>query len=514
MVERDDRRVQRDAGGEDRRHHVPPAGLLGPDRPDPPVARRGHRRGQPAPLLLPRPARAARDQDPARRRHPPRVGARGVHLPPRARDVRHRRRAHRHQRHPGDAVRRRPARRRPAPRPGRAQRAAAGRGQGRHRRPARAARRRRRWRPGRRVAPSDVAEPVSERSPLDAVHRAARGADGALRRLGDAPRVPDRHARRAHGVPAAGRRVRRLAPRHRAGRRRRRPRHAAGRAVQRPRQDRLPAGPSTPTCSTTPTARCSTTSSCGGTRVRRRRRLRRDAERLEHRPGPGRHRRSRDDARAGRARRAGTGRRSSCLGGGVPRGGGRRPLPRRPRDLVRACRASSPAPATRASGASRSRCRPSPPPTCGPRSPPPASPPAGLGARDTLRLEAGLPLHGHELGPGDHAAAGRPRLGRGVGQADVPRQGGAGGRAGCRCGPTPRRHRHRGPPPAARRVRRARRRRPQSARSRAATSRRCSATASPSAFVPPAVEEGAAVAIDVRGTALPGTVVPTPFVKR
>ncbi|HEY5877029.1 MAG TPA: glycine cleavage T C-terminal barrel domain-containing protein [Ilumatobacteraceae bacterium] len=34
------------------------------------------------------------------------------------------------------------------------------------------------------------------------------------------------------------------------------------------------------------------------------------------------------------------------------------------------------------------------------------------------------------------------------------------------------------------------------------------------AFLPPDIEEGAAVSIDVRGSALTGTVVPTPFVSR
>ena len=79
--------------------------------------------------------------------------------------------------------------------------------------------------------------------------------------------------------------------------------------------------------------------------------------------------------------------------------------------------------------------------------------PAGLGARDTLRLEAALPLHGHELGPGHHPAAGRARLGGGVGQGGrVPWPRRAGRRAGARRGPSPARPQRRGPPPAARRA--------------------------------------------------------------
>ena len=46
----------------------------------------------------------------------------------------------------------------------------------------------------------------------------ARRADGAVRRLGDAARVPDRHDRRAPRLPPRRRRVRRLAPRHGARR--------------------------------------------------------------------------------------------------------------------------------------------------------------------------------------------------------------------------------------------------------------------------------------------------------
>ena len=67
--------------------------------------------------------------------------------------------------------------------------------------------------------------------------------------------------------------------------------------------------------------------------------------------------------------------------GGVPRGRGE-------------------APGIRARTVSSAPCRPAWPPSSGKPSLAAGAVPAGLGARDTLRLEAGLPLHGHELGPG------------------------------------------------------------------------------------------------------------------
>ncbi len=56
-----------------------------------------------------------------------------------------------------------------------------------------------------------------------------------------------------------------------------------------------------------------------------------------------------------------------------------------------------PAPGTPARTASRSRCRRRAPSISGKRCRPPASAPCGLGARDTLRLEAGMNLYGQDM---------------------------------------------------------------------------------------------------------------------
>ena len=60
-----------------------------------------------------------------------------------------------------------------------------------------------------------------------------------------------------------------------------------------------------------------------------------------------------------------------------------------------------------------------------------AARPCGLGARDTLRLEAGMPLYGNELSPRDEPVRGEPRPGRQARQGRVRRPRGApGGPAG------------------------------------------------------------------------------------
>ncbi|MGK2946978.1 MAG: glycine cleavage system aminomethyltransferase GcvT [Acidimicrobiales bacterium] len=140
--------------------------------------------------------------------------------------------------------------------------------------------------------------------------------------------------------------------------------------------------------------------------------------------------------------------------------------------------------------------------------------PAGLGARDTLRLEAGLPLHGHELGPGITP------LQAGLGWVvawDKP--GGFRGRDALVA------ERERG---VARRLRglAVEGRRPPRAEQAvlvdgAPAGVVTSGNFSPVlghgialAFLPPEVGEGSEVAIDVRGSAVGARVVATPFVTK
>ena len=138
--------------------------------------------------------------------------------------------------------------------------------------------------------------------------------------------------------------------------------------------------------------------------------------------------------------------------------------------------------------------------------------PAGLGARDTLRLEAGLPLHGHELGPGITT------LQAGLGWVVSWDKGDFRGRAPLAA------EKERG---VARRLRglEVEGRRPPRADQVVLVDGQpagvvTSGNFSPMlergialAFVPPSVEIGDEVAIDVRGTAVAAQVVKTPFVR-
>ena len=139
--------------------------------------------------------------------------------------------------------------------------------------------------------------------------------------------------------------------------------------------------------------------------------------------------------------------------------------------------------------------------------------PAGLGARDTLRLEAGLPLHGHELGPGITPL--QAGLGWVVAWAKPSFRGKAALEA----------ERERGVARQLVGIATEGRRPPRAdcdvlvdgARVGVVTSGNFSPVLGHGialAFVPPTVDPGTSVTIDVRGTALPGTVVPTPFVGR
>ena len=139
--------------------------------------------------------------------------------------------------------------------------------------------------------------------------------------------------------------------------------------------------------------------------------------------------------------------------------------------------------------------------------------PAGLGARDTLRLEAGLPLHGHELGPGITP------LQAGLGWVVGWKKGDFRGRRALEHefaeGPSRRLvgigTEGRRPPRDGCAVRQ------DDVEIGTVTSGNFSPVLEHGialAFVRTEVQEGEAVVVDVRGTPLAGQVVPTPFVTR
>ena len=141
--------------------------------------------------------------------------------------------------------------------------------------------------------------------------------------------------------------------------------------------------------------------------------------------------------------------------------------------------------------------------------------PAGLASRDTLRLEAGMPLYGHELGLDTLPV--QAGLGRVV---DLKKDGDFVGRAGLETGAARGRSRARRPRlrGQARRPRRLRGRSTATPRSATITSGALSPTLGhpiAMAYVDPAVSApGTELAIDVRGSRVAASVVSLPFYKR
>jgi aminomethyltransferase len=139
--------------------------------------------------------------------------------------------------------------------------------------------------------------------------------------------------------------------------------------------------------------------------------------------------------------------------------------------------------------------------------------PAGLGARDTLRLEAALPLHGHELGPGISP------LEAGLGWVVSWTKGDFRGRDALEA------QRDRGVDRTLVGIATEGRRPPRAECAVLVGGESVGVVTSGNfspvlehgialAFVPPDVVEGTAVEIDVRGSRLAGRVVPTPFVAK
>ena len=139
--------------------------------------------------------------------------------------------------------------------------------------------------------------------------------------------------------------------------------------------------------------------------------------------------------------------------------------------------------------------------------------PAGLGARDTLRLEAGLPLHGHELG------AGITTLQAGLGWVV------AWGKEAFRGRDALAAERDRGVSRLLRGIATEGRRPARADCSVMLDDQPIGTVTSGNfspvlehgialAFLPPAIEDGCEVVIDVRGSALPGRVVALPFVTK